>query len=873
MSDLQLPGRTLGPFEIISELGRGGMAVVYKARQTDLQRLVALKILPPELSYDRSYLQRFLHEARSAAALEHPHIVPIYAVGEAQGFNYIAMKYIAGQTLKDIAQAQGALDLPQAVAMIEQVADALDYAHSKGMIHRDIKPSNMMAEQNGWVYLTDFGLARGGENAGLTVTGTVMGTPEYMSPEQAQGLATIGPATDIYALGVVIYELLTGQVPFQADTPMGMLVARLQHAPRPPRDHRGDLPLAVEDVIMRALARRPEARFGSARELVDALKQAAGLGARSLAPQRPLSPAQGLPTPTTPVSPAYGALAQPASPPQGLAPTLPVSPAFGVPSQPAGSTPPYVIPAGGQPAATPLPTTPAVPGAQFGSLPATPLPAAPAAKPKSRAGLYAALGVAALLVVAIVGFVAVRGRGPDPRIAEGMVAGVAAIGRQGGLDAAIAAYGDVLKIDPQNAQAHGQLALVYNLRDHAKQAEAAARAAIAADPLSAFAYAQLADALNSRGEYQDALAAAEKAIELGPKLSNGYAARSAVRAALAAESSDDDLLEQAAGDADKAIELAQADTNLSQALAHSARGYVYWLDYQLNDEKSSIASGVEEFNKAIGLQGQLALFRSNLGYFYDEQGEHDRAKETFEGALAADDRYGHTHAGLGWNLYALDDYPGALAEFDQAIALNPDDVDAYIGKSSAFQAQDEPDYDQAIAMLDKAADVAPKNPRIPTEHGWLQRAMGNRLAFDDANKLQPYQDAEQYFRNAVALNDQYVSAQIGLGWVLQDQANITADSAKYQESVDALKRALAIDDGQSGAYNALGWSYYSLQQYDDAEDAFRSAIELDDTYADAQYGLGRTLQDLGRNDEARTIYQQAVANGSDGAQSALDALP
>ena len=882
MSDLQLPGRTLGPFEILSELGRGGMAVVYKARQTDLQRLVALKILPPELSYDRSYLQRFLHEARSAAALEHPHIVPIYAVGEAQGFNYIAMKYIAGKTLKDIAQAQGALDLPQAIAMIEQVADALDYAHSKGMIHRDIKPSNMMAEQNGWVYLTDFGLARGDENAGLTVTGTVMGTPEYMSPEQAQGLATIGPATDIYALGVVIYELLTGQVPFQADTPMGMLVARLQHAPRPPRDHRGDLPLAVEDVIMRALARRPEARFGSARELVDALKQAAGLGARSLAPQRPISPAQGLPTP---VSPAYGSPAQQMpSPPQGLAPTLPVSPqrgvpappvspALGVPTQPAGNTPPYVMHAGGQHVATPMPATSTAPGAQFGSLPATPLPAAPAAKPKSRAGLYAALGVAALLVVAIVGFVAVRGRGPDPRIAEGLNTGAAAIQKQGGLDAAIAAYGDVLKIDPQNAQAQSQLALIYNLRDHAKDAETAARAAIAADPQSAFAYAQLAEALNSRGEHQDALAAAEKAIELDGKLFAGYAARSAIRAAKAAESSDADLLEQAAGDADKAIELAQAGDNLSQALAHSARGYVYWLDYQLNDEKSSIASGVEEFNKAIGLQGQLALFRSNLGYFYDEQGEHDRAKETFEGALAADDRYGHTHAGLGWNLYALDDYAGALAEFDQALALNPDDVDAYIGKSSVFQAQDEPDYNQAIAMLDKAADAAPKSPRIPAEHGWLQRTMGTQLEFGDENKLQAYKDAEQYFRNAIALNEQYVNAHIGLGWVLQDQANITADSATYEASVDALKRALAIDDRQSGAYNALGWSYYSLQQFGEAEDAFRSAIELDDTYADAQYGLGRTLQDLGRNDEARTIYQQAVANGSDGAQTALDTLP
>src|SRR5215212_8216094 len=322
MTDINLLGRTLGPFEIISELGRGGMAVVYKARQTNLDRTIALKILPPELSLDKSYLARFLQEARNAAALEHPHIVPIHDVGSAEGINYIAMKFIAGQTLKDIVQERGALDIAEAAGMLEQVADALDYAHSQGVIHRDIKPSNMMTDQNGWVYLTDFGLARGGTTGGLTMAGTVMGTPEYMSPEQAQGLTTIGPPTDIYALRVVLYELLTAQMPFQADTPMGMLVARLQYAPRPPRDYRGDLPMPVEDVIMRALARKPEARYTTAKELIAALKSAAGLGTRSFVlPQQPVSPAVGMPVaPTLPVGPAVG-LPPPISPAFGLPPT------------------------------------------------------------------------------------------------------------------------------------------------------------------------------------------------------------------------------------------------------------------------------------------------------------------------------------------------------------------------------------------------------------------------------------------------------------------------------------------------------------------------------------------------------------------------
>src|SRR5262245_26259913 len=383
MTDLNLLGRTIGRFEILSELGRGGMAVVYRARQTDLERTVALKVLPPELSLDQSYIARFRQEARSAAALEHPHIVPIYEVGAAEGLQYIAMKYIAGRTLKDDVQERGALPIPQAAALLEQVADALDYAHSQGVIHRDIKPSNMMTEQNGWVYLTDFGLARGGTTGGLTMAGTVMGTPEYMSPEQAQGLATIGPPTDIYAMGVVLYELLTGQMPFQADTPMGMLVARLQYAPRPPRDYRGDLPMPVEDVIMRALARKPEARYATAKELIGALKGAAGLGSRSFVPpQRPVSPVQGLP------AAAPQATGQPASPAFGLPATQAASHPQGVPTVPAGppqGTPPYVIPATVGPTVTaPRAATPPAMPAGIGTLPAV-TPAA--AKPRARRGL------------------------------------------------------------------------------------------------------------------------------------------------------------------------------------------------------------------------------------------------------------------------------------------------------------------------------------------------------------------------------------------------------------------------------------------------------------------------------------------------------
>src|SRR5215212_8771021 len=541
MTDINLLGRTLGPFEIISELGRGGMAVVYKARQADLERTVALKILPPELSIDKSYLARFLQEARSAAALEHPHIMPIYAVGAAEGVNYIAMKFIAGQTLKDIVQERGALNIAEAAVMLDQVADALDYAHSRGVIHRDIKPSNMMTDQNDWVYLTDFGLARGGSTGGLTMAGTVMGTPEYMSPEQAQGLSTIGPPTDIYALGVVLYELLTGQMPFQADTPMGMLVARLQYAPRPPRDYRGDLPEPVEDVIMRALARKPEARYPTAKQLIAALKSAAGLGSGAFVlPQRPVSPALGVPVaPTQPVSPLRG-VPQPASPAFGLPPTQAISPAQGLPTLPAGApqgTPPYVIPANaGQLASAPRTATPP---AGFGSLPAS--ATSTTEKPRSRRGLLIGGVVALVLVLAVVAG-ALLLRGPNPQIAAGLEAGRAALAQKGGIGKAIESYQQVLKLDPDNVDANTRLALIYDLRDRNKDADTTARKAIAADPKAAFAHAVLAESLSNQGKYKDALAEADKAVELGDELSFGYGARSGIKASLAVENSDDDML-------------------------------------------------------------------------------------------------------------------------------------------------------------------------------------------------------------------------------------------------------------------------------------------------------------------------------------------
>jgi serine/threonine protein kinase len=278
-----LIGKTLGQYQIVQVAGKGGMAVVYKAFQPSLNRYVALKVLPDYLAQDEQFVMRFEQEARAAAALRHPNIMVIYDVGQEDNTHFIAAEYLEGVTLSQALAAQrGPLPLPRIVNIINQLASALDFAHQRGLVHRDIKPSNAFIGADDHVTLTDFGIAKALQGgAQMTRTGTMVGTPEYMSPEQAEG-RPIDQRSDNYSLGVMLYQLLTGRVPFQAETPTAVLLAHLTQAPQPPTQLNPDIPPAVEAVVMRSLAKRPEDRFPTAGELARALAQAAS-GAPALA--------------------------------------------------------------------------------------------------------------------------------------------------------------------------------------------------------------------------------------------------------------------------------------------------------------------------------------------------------------------------------------------------------------------------------------------------------------------------------------------------------------------------------------------------------------------------------------------------------------
>ena len=265
-----LTGTRLGKYQIRSVIGQGGMGTVYEAYDAALDRLVALKVMAPHLAWQEGFVERFLREARAAARLRHPNIVTIYDVGRSGGWYYFAMDYVKGRTLAQVIETQGPASLEDALRILRPLGEGLDYAHSQGLVHRDIKPSNVIVSAGGDVTLTDFGIARATAAARLTGTGVVMGTPEYMAPEQACG-ADVVPQTDQYALGVIAYEMLTGRAPFQAKSTATLLYKIVNDPPPPLRAARPDLPAQAERTLERALAKNPGDRFGTCAEFLAAL--------------------------------------------------------------------------------------------------------------------------------------------------------------------------------------------------------------------------------------------------------------------------------------------------------------------------------------------------------------------------------------------------------------------------------------------------------------------------------------------------------------------------------------------------------------------------------------------------------------------------
>ncbi len=297
-----LVGTTLGKYQIIEELGKGGMAVVYKAYQPSLDRFVAIKVLYRHLMEGSSFLERFQREARAAAALRHENIVQVFDFDVQDGTYYMVMEYIEGESLKDrlvrLGKSGSRLDAGTAIDIFTQIASALSFAHKAGMLHRDMKPSNILLDQQGRAYLADFGIARIVSEKSITMTGALIGTPEYMSPEQALG-NPLSAASDIYSLAITLFEILSNKVPFQANTPISTIQLHISQPAPTLRSVHVDVPGSLEQVLAKALAKDASMRYQSVDEFLAAVQQASKSGESGATVVEPLP----IPTQATIVEP------------------------------------------------------------------------------------------------------------------------------------------------------------------------------------------------------------------------------------------------------------------------------------------------------------------------------------------------------------------------------------------------------------------------------------------------------------------------------------------------------------------------------------------------------------------------------------------
>jgi tetratricopeptide (TPR) repeat protein len=618
---MDLIGRTLdGKYRIVGEIGQGGMASVFKAYQPALDRYVAIKVLPAQHALAPGFSERFVREARAVAQLNHPNILSVIDFGQDEGLSYIVMKYVAGGTLKD--RLGQPMKLAETVRIVGQIAAALDHAHGRGVLHRDVKPSNVLLDEGDWVQLADFGLAKmlvGDE--GLTATGVGIGTPSYMSPEQGQGLP-VDQRADIYSLGVVLYEMVTGRLPYSAETPMAIVIKHIYEPLPLPRQLNPALPEAVERVILKAMAKASTDRYASAGELARALEQAVG----------------------------------------GLSPTSEASTAKVVTEEKSGLT----SQAGG------MSQVPGVEKKQPWLL-------------MAGGAVAVLLAIAGLLVIGAIAFFAIRNRGTSTSPAETSQAAAAfetatltpattptpesslppaadakadieggwASLKQGDTEPAIAHFSRAIILDPQSSEAYAGRGDAYSQMGDFKHALPDYDKAIELNPLYAHAYAGRGWAYYGLDDEKRAMADYNKAIQLDPNNAEAYYFRGH-----AYYSSHD-------------YEPAMADYNQAIALkfdplgwAYNARGRVYYAQGNYDQAIADHTKAIE-----LGPDGDHFTYYEDRGDVYYSQGDYEQAIADYTQAIGlnADAPYSYYSRGAAYQ--ELGDKEKAIADLRRALEL------------------------------------------------------------------------------------------------------------------------------------------------------------------------------------------------------------
>ncbi|MBN1284681.1 MAG: tetratricopeptide repeat protein [Anaerolineae bacterium] len=765
MSDLH--GFMLGPYRIVEKIGGGGMATVYRAYHPATGREVAIKVLSEHFAAEAQFLARFTREAKVVAGLQHPHILPTLDNGQDRGLTYLVMPHIATGTLRDYLE-RGPLSLTEARRLFAQIAQAVDYAHRRGVIHRDLKPGNVLLDERGNALLSDFGLARIMETMSLaSVSGAMIGTPAYMSPEQAQGLPA-DARSDIYSLGAVLYEMLTGRPPFSADTTVGLIFKHITEPAPLLRTGRPDLPLAVEQVVLKALAKNPEDRYQTAGAMMAALQQAvypSGAARRRVSIRRgvqgiALLLAAGLVTVMILIALAGDGLA--INPP-----ALPTTADAAAPTT------------------TPEPTRPARSYYDLG-------------QDYYRQGDYEkAIEMYTIALQLDAGFAeAYNGKGQayaateryesaiedytraielDPGMAEAYNNRGIASRRLDDYTQAIEDYSQAITINPDFAEAYNNRGYLYFVQGAYDQAIDDYTRAIELAPGLANAYTSRGYAYYGRGDYRAAIDDYTRAIEIDPGMAEAYTNRCRAYYRLGE-------YEPAVQDCTRAIEI-----DPDQPIAYTSRARAYHTLAQYDQ-------AVEDYTHAIRLDSNLAEAYAGRGYTHYVQGDYTSALYDYTRALEIDPNLADVYLSRGYVHFDQGLYAEAIADYTRALEITPDLAEAYARRGRAYHQLE--DYTQAFADYERALEIDPS----------FAPAYQNRAYTFYAQR--EYHAAIADYTRALEIDPRYAEAYAGLG-------NVYYDLGRYGEALEQYQHYRSLADapaqfvldrlpGLEAQYNDIG---------------------------------------------------------------------
>jgi len=903
-----LPGRSLGDYRLVRELGRGGMAVVYEAEQISLGRRVALKVLPFAAVLDPKQLQRFKNEALAAAHLHHAHIVPVYGVGCERGVHYYAMQYVEGQSLAAaIRDLKGGLNgdlkegctgeepktpisshgsnrepayIRMATALGIQAAQALDHAHQFGIVHRDVKPGNLLVDHAGTLWVTDFGVASSVANVGLTMTGELLGTIRYMSPEQAQAKrAPIDHRTDVYSLGATLYELFTLEPAFPGDDPHVVIHDIATQEPVLPRRLNPAIPSDLETVLQKAMSKDPAHRYATALEMAEDLTRF--LENRPIEAKRPglirrasqwsrrhrtlvgataallLLSTAGLATGTALLwreqahtNAAYGTAQA------NLRLALEALDQI------------YIDEAGGHPKIREgLPKDLLQRGLGFyekfvaenshnkGLVILL-------ASAYQRAGLiFRELGEEARAVESLNLAISAYDRAleSDPRDTRATHNRGIALGEVGRFEEALASHNRTLEIDPLDAYAHNSRgadlcdhfgryhealaefdraieleplnSLAHMNRGNAlfhltrfEEALAACDRALEIDPLNPRIHTCRAAILNGLGRLKDALAACDRAIEINPRHTHAHINRGTTLLSLG-------RFEDAFASYDRALEIEPRN-----AWIHSLRGSAL---YDVGRFEEALAA----YDRAVEIEPQNASYHCGRGNSLLELGRFDESLAACDRAIAIDPRNSGAHASRAAPLRELGRFDESLATCDRAIEIDPKDVKAQNGRGVALQLLGR--IEEALAAYERAIELDPRNALIHINRGallcdYLGRPAEALAEFDLAIEIDP-QDARALHNRSVAL--------------------AAIEQAKRMAELEG--RLDQVLSGEAQPRNAVERTEFAMMLYKKARHAESARM-----YAEAFAEDAALAEDLARSHRYNAACSAALAAAAGGADAA-----